>query len=339
MKKVLGFLILIFTMTSCYDDYVKDYKFDSVYFAYQVDVRTFVVGEGMKFDYGIGLGGVMKNDRQRIINYTIDTTLITPSILATMKSSSYSYIKDAASLVPTSLLKLPSKYYSLTNGSKFIIEKGQDVGRVTIRPDSAAFLADPLSLNPNYVLALMITSTDKSMVDSILPLKNYSVIGVKYENLLFGKYWHGGVTVEKTAAGDSVPSSLSLAKVNPLKYYTAIPAQEATVWTLKTIAPWDLTVNGFSNSSNAAKQELKLTLNLQDGTVAVGSATGATYTYTADGPCTYNKAKLLQNRKIYLKYKYVLPNGNICHATDTLTFRNRIRDGVNEWQDENPSHY
>lgn len=332
MKKALGFLILILTMTSCYEDYVKDYKFDSVYFTYQVDVRTFVVGEGMKFDYGVGLGGVMKNDRTRIINYKIDSTLITPSILATMKASSYSYIKDAASLVPTKLLLFPSKYYTLTNSSQFTIEQGQDVGRVTIRPDSATFLADPLSLNPNYVLPLLITSTDKSMVDSILPLKNYTVIGVKYENMLFGKYWHGGITYELTPAGDTV-------KANTLKYFTTIPAQEATVWTLKTIAPWDLTVNGYSNSTNATKQELKLTLNLQDGTVNVGSATGSTFVYSNDGPCMYNKAKLLQDRKIYLKYKYVSKNGNICHATDTLTFRNRIRDGINEWQDENPSHY
>lgn len=332
MKKALGFLLLILTMTSCYDEYVKDYKFDSVYFTYQVDVRTFVVGEGMKFDYGVGLGGVMTNDRTRVIDYKIDTTLITPAILTTMKTSSLTYIKDAATLVTSTLKLLPTSYYSLTNGSQFIIEKGKNVGRVTIRPDSASFLADPLSINPNYVLPLLITSTDKSMVDSILPLKNYTVIGVKYENLLFGKYWHGGITYELTPAGDTV-------KANTKKYYTTIPAQEATVWTLKTIAPWDLTVNGYSNSTNATKQELKLTLNLQDGTVNVASATGSSFTYTNDGASMYNKAKLLQNRKIFLKYKYVLTNGNICHATDTLTFRNRIRDGINEWQDENPAHY
>lgn len=29
----------------------------------------------------------------------------------------------------------------------------------------------------------------------------------------------------------------------------------------------------------------------------------------------------------------------VSYVTDTLTFRNRIRDGVNEWQDENPDHY
>jgi len=48
---------------------------------------------------------------------------------------------------------------------------------------------------------------------------------------------------------------------------------------------------------------------------------------------------LLQNRKIFLNYKYKDAAGNWCHAQDTLTFRNRIRDGVNEWQDENPANY
>jgi hypothetical protein len=48
---------------------------------------------------------------------------------------------------------------------------------------------------------------------------------------------------------------------------------------------------------------------------------------------------LLQNRKILLNYKYVNAAGNTCYAKDTLTFRNRVRDGVNEWQDENPANY
>ena len=326
MKKILGFLFLIFTMTSCYDDYVKDYSYDAVYFTYQLDVRTFVVGEGMKFDYGVALGGVMSNNRNRIVNYTIDQTLITPAILASMKASSLTYIKNATASVAT-LSLLPVNYYSLTNGSQFTIEKGQNTGRVTIRPDSALFLADPNSLNPNYVLPLLITKAD---VDSLLPLKKYTVIGVKYENMLFGNYWHGGVTVEKNPVGDVVKIT---------NYFTAIPSPESTVWTLKTSAPFELTVNGFSSITSTTKQELKLTLNLADGAIAVGSAAGSTNTYSADGACTFNKAKLLQNRKIYLKYKYVLSNGNTCYATDTLTFRNRLRDGINEWEDENPSHY
>ncbi|MFT3752620.1 MAG: DUF1735 domain-containing protein [Paludibacter sp.] len=323
MKKILGLIALIFTMTSCYDNYVEDFKYDAVYFTYQYDVRTFVVGEGMSFDFGVGLGGVMTNTKQRIVEYKIDSTLITPAVLTTMKASSLTYIKDATSSL-TALSLLPSRYYSLTDGNKFIIEKGQNTGRVTIRPDSAAFLSDPKSLNPNYVLPLVITSAD---ADSIKQLKKATIIGVKYENMLFGNYWHGGVTIRYTAA--------NVVK-DTLKYYTAIPSPESKIWVLKTAAPFELTTNGYANVTGT-KQELKLTLN--GGNITVGRSTGSTFAYSDNGNSTFNRAKLLQNRKIVLNYKYVDASGYTCYATDTLTFRNRIRDGVNEWQDENPSHY
>ena len=60
---------------------------------------------------------------------------------------------------------------------------------------------------------------------------------------------------------------------------------------------------------------------------------------------SFNRAKLLQSRKIVLNYTYTVPGavpligGYTYHCTDTLTFRNRMRDGVNEWMDEDLSHY
>ncbi len=325
MKNIITILIIALTLTSCYDDYVQDYKINTVYFSYQYDVRTFVVGEGMKFDIGVGLGGVTNNTKERIINYSIDPTLITPAALAAMQASSSAYIK--AAMVPVTITNfslLPATMYSLTDGSKFTIQKGQQVGRVTIRPDSATFLADPKSLNPNYVLPLVITSAS----DSILPLKKTTIIGVKYENMLFGNYWHGGKVIRYTSAN---------VLKDTVKYFTTIPQLEAKVWTLKTTAPFELTINGYANVTSS-KAELKLKLN-SDGTVGITNATGSTFTYIAEGTSNYNKAKLLQNRKIFLSYKYTDTSGNICIATDTLTFRNRIRDGVNEWQDENSTHY
>ena len=65
---------------------------------------------------------------------------------------------------------------------------------------------------------------------------------------------------------------------------------------------------------------------------------GATYVVEPDGECRFNKAKLLQDRQIFLSYKYVKA-GETWHVKDTLSFRNRIRDGVNEWQDENQEAY
>ncbi len=64
MKKIFAFLILSVAMVSCYDDYIKDYDFDAIYFPNQIDVRTFVVGEGMNIEIGATLGGVLENTKR-----------------------------------------------------------------------------------------------------------------------------------------------------------------------------------------------------------------------------------------------------------------------------------
>ena len=158
--------------------------------------------------------------------------------------------------------------------------------------------------------------------------KETSVIGVRYENMLFGNYWHGGETVVTDASG---------AEVNRIAYYTTVPQSETRVWTLTTVAPFSLTSNAVGGELNGSKAQRKLTQGA-DGAITVSAADGADYAVEADGECSFNRAKLLQNRRIYLKYKYE-KDGLIYHATDTLTFRNRVRDGVNEWQDENPANY
>lgn len=63
MKKIYSLLIVVFltSMTSCYEDYIKDFDYNSVYFTYQTNVRTFVVGEGMQINVGVALGGIREN--------------------------------------------------------------------------------------------------------------------------------------------------------------------------------------------------------------------------------------------------------------------------------------
>ena len=61
MKKTLIYLILSIAAVSCYEDYLKDFDYSSVYFPFQIDVRTYVVGEGTKIEVGTVLGGVRSN--------------------------------------------------------------------------------------------------------------------------------------------------------------------------------------------------------------------------------------------------------------------------------------
>ena len=54
-------------LTGCYKDYVEDFDYSGAYLAYQYDLRTFVVGEGMQFKIGAVIGGVMTNEYDRDI--------------------------------------------------------------------------------------------------------------------------------------------------------------------------------------------------------------------------------------------------------------------------------
>jgi hypothetical protein len=322
MKKIFAFLILSVAVASCYKDYIKDFTFDSVYFTYQIDTRTMVVGEGTKIEIGVALAGVMENTRDRDVLFSINNTLVTPAILTAMNAGA-TYIKNAVRSV-TTLLPLPTNYYTLSDNSTIVIKSGQHSGFVVIKVDSATFLADAATINAAYALPLYITSAD---ADTILESKRYSVIGIKYENMLFGNYWHGGVTTVKNPAGVTIQT---------ITYYTTIPTPETNIWTLTTVAPNVLVTNGYSNVTTTKKE---MTLKLDGSNIIISSNAGSTFTILPDGTSTFNRAKLLQDRKIILSYKYVNLAGNTCYAQDTLTFRNRIRDGTNEWQDEDPSHY
>ncbi len=322
MKKILIVLMLAAAMASCYSDYIKDFDYDGIYFPYQTDVRTFVVGEGMKIEIGAALGGVRANDRDRVVSFRIENSLINAATLTLMKGGAQ-YIKDAVAPV-TTLLPIPTNYYTLSDNSKMVIKSGQHMGSVVMKIDSAKFVSDPNALYANYAIPLYIISAD---ADTILEKMRTAVIGLKYENMLFGNYWHGGVTTVKNAAGATIQTIL---------YYTAVNQPENKTWKLKTVGPDALVTNGYSDQTTA-KDEMKLTLS--GNNIIVSTNAGSTFAVQADGASTFNRAKLLQNRKILLNYKYINAAGNTCYAQDTLTFRNRIRDGVNEWQDENPANY
>ena len=322
MKKIGMILLVAVALVSCYSNYITDFAYDGIYFPYQVDARTFVVGEGMKIEVGAALGGVRENTKDRQVTFSLDNSLINAATLTLMKGGAQ-YIKDA--VVPvTTLTPLPSDYFTLSNNSKIVIKSGQHNGTIVMKIDSAKFLADPNTLFANYAIPFYMVSAD---ADTILQTKRSAVIGVHYENMLFGNYWHGGITTVKDASGNTIQT---------IAYYTAVNQPENKVWKLTTVGPNALVTNGYSDQTTA-KGEMKLIL---DGTnITVSSNAGSSFVVLPDGSSTFNRAKLLQNRKILLNYKYVNAAGNTCYAKDTLTFRNRIRDGVNEWQDENPANY
>ena len=351
MKKLFLIIFSMFLLSGCYDDYVRDYDYSGVYIAYQYDVRTFVVGEGMKFEIGTVLGGVINNTKDRIVKFRIDDNLVNGDLKefsyilneeeglveegssftaidgmygrAPVGDLSESYVtKLFQDLSLTGLAVMPSDYYMLSDTETMVIKNGWHTGTVTVKADSAAFLADPITKEPYYAFGFRIESAD---ADTVLRSKSFSIIAVKYENMLFGNYWHGGVTtIRDDATGDIISTDV---------YPTSIPQDENRVYTLTTSAPFALTTNRLGNGSGS------LLLTQDGGKITVTSADGSKTIEEIEGGSTFNQAKLLQNRKLYLNYKYGNGDGTSTFVQDTLTFRNRIRDGVNEWQDENPQHY
>ncbi len=320
MKKRIALALgLTMALSACYDDYIEDFDYTSVYFMYQTNVRTFVVGEGMKIEVGAALAGVRENKQDRIVGFRMDPALVNGAALAALKTGS-NYIREAMADVDT-LKPMPADYFTISDNSTMVIKSGTHMGSVVIQADSARFLKDASTIRPVYAIPFYIASAD---ADSIVGAKRSAVVALKYENMLFGNYWHGGVTTVKDAAGKIVKT---------VKYYTTIPSPEAKVFKLKTVAPDALVTNKISDQEGAFK------ITLDGNTVKVSKADGSAIEVKPDGPSTFNRAKLLQERKLFLSYKYENEDGTTSFAQDTLTFRNRIRDGVNEWQDENPDHY
>ena len=328
MKKYIVLLTLsVLAVTSCYDPYILNSEDAAVGFANQNDVRSVVVGESMEFSTGVALAGIIDNKEDRAVNYGVDAALVNDEALAAFKAHPLSYINTLYAGV-SSLVPLAEDAYTLVNdggaAGKTAIKAGTHLGKITVKINPDKYFAGQASTTPNAVIALSIANANGLKV---IEGKEYTVIGVRFENMLFGSYWHGGVATVEGPGGTRTET-----------FPTAIPQPDNSVWTLTTETPHTLTANAVGNELNGTKAQLRLTVDEDSGAVTVSAVEGATYVVEPDGECRFNQARLLQDRKIFLSYKYVKA-GETWHVKDTLTFRNRIRDGVNEWQDENQEAY
>lgn len=327
--KIIGaFTAAVCAVSSCYDDYVGDYSEVACGFANQTDVRSLIVGEGMRFSTGVALGGTIDNGEDRYISFETDYSLVNSSTLSALTTHTFSYITNIMKNVP-SIEAMPADMYSFETGSgrpgQALIAKGTHLGQIGIQIDSARFLADEGNLYPKYVIPITLTDGHGT---GLISGRESTVIGVHYENMLFGNWYHGGYAEVTDASGVALRTDV---------YVTTVPQDESRVWSLTTVAPFSLTANGVGAGNSGSAAQMKLTLN-SDDSITIEPVSGASYTVEPDGESRFVRSRLLQDRKIVLNYKYT-SGGEVYHAHDTLSFRNRIRDGVNEWQDENTSHY
>jgi len=299
VKKLIIILITLTFLTSCYEDYIEDFYYSSVYFAYQENTRTLISGEGMQIKIGTTLAGVMENNRDRVVNFQVDPDL----------------------LDGTGYTLLPQDYYTLSD-NKMVIQKGWHQGSITLTGNAGNIMADPDMLTsgaPKYALPLVITSAE---VDSVLETKKTAIIALQYEHTLFGNYWHGGEWQVKDPSGVVIDTDT---------YELEINAPEKAIWKMTTLAGNKIKATGTIPDLNGDPFILEMELTLEGSAIGVGAVEGADYAVEADGSSQFNQSEKLEEREILLNYKFE-KDGNWWYVKDILKFRNRVRDGVNEWQ-------
>ena len=219
---------------------------------------------------------------------------------------------------------MPPNYYTLTNRTEFVIPEGEHQGYIGIEIDSTAFLADPKSLTGEYVLPFRLTGSGD--VDSINSMKDFMVISVSYWARQHGNYYYSGQTVRASGA-----------TVETLTYKNTSTISES-IRQLTTVGAKTMVLKADAVVGSKDPGKGKFTFHIEapsagNGDVVVSAAPGSAIQVSPNGTSSYDAA----SRTFFLKYKYT-DGAYVCKATDTLVFRNRVRDvqadgqGVNEWR-------
>lgn len=288
----LGLMAGSILFSCTYDDFVEnEFEYTAVYLPKTEIARTFIMDEGMRIGVGVVLGGRLSNDRD------VDVT--------------FSLVPEVATGAGYTVL--PGDYYALEGpggepvANTITIPGGKVQGFVYVKADSAAFLGDPLSLGYNYALSFRLEEVVGA--DSILADLTTTTISFSYINQLYGNYVQLG-RINRTENGSPL---------DPLLY----PGGIDDVVELTMHAPDTLVVNGIGQSR---QQEDKMKIAIRaDNSISIVSMPGAT-PVTDDGGSKFNRAE----REILLNYSFER-DGIIHSARDTLAFRNRVVDGVNQF--------
>lgn len=330
--KALALFFAAVSLTSCYEDFVKDFGHAGVYIAYQYDLRTFVIGETDEVKMPVALGGVMDNKEDRAVRVSIDDSLLVKDISAIIPvAESFRAIDGLLGNAPVGLASgdyvstevkaaglkeitpMPAEYYATVGVQDMKIAKGRHTASFTVKRTDA-LLSDPNAFAPYYAIAYKI---DKADADSVIAEKSFAIVALKCENRFYGYWRRSGVVVSYDADGNEID------RQRAGDSWTDANAYYLSTKDAKTVV---------SNKVAAASEEMELVFDGND--VILSSASG-----NVSGTGKFNGSKLLQGRELYLTYKVTDGDGSYKEVSDTLRFRNRIRDGVSEWQDENPENY
>lgn len=334
MKKIIFILSAVALLAGCYPDYVKDFDDGAgVYTAYQYDLRTFVIGENESFDFSVALGGVINNNSNIPVKVVVDNSLLTKDLTEFAPDSDYlpftaidaflgsgsfgtvcqNYVtKEVSDAGIKAFQELPESYYTIKGLDGMTIKSGRHSASATVK--ATDFVKEDANMfAPCYALGFQIVSAGEA---DIIPERSFEIIAVKCENLLFGNWGFEGTTSVQDMSGN---------ELYPISYDYSI--SDDKIYTLTTKSANSL----YTNKIDASSGKLLLTLN-DDNTIRVECADGSRVIEEIPGePSYFNGAKKLEERVIYLNYKYA-SSGSMYVVHSILRFRDRTRDGVREYQ-------
>lgn len=299
-KYLLTTLLLTIIVVSCdsYEDYLVDtIGFKSVYFSNKDYIedggRSIVSGEGLEIKIGAFVGGVKENTQDESVTFEIDQTL----------------------LDGTSYTLLPEDYYTLENANTITIPKGEFLGLLSVKFDSLKLANDMLMQDFNYALPLKMLSTT---TDSILDGNGDIVIPVKLMNTYEGNFYQVGNLKEFF----TVTKVLDTAYV----YGDKLDGPSTPIRELSSIMMDTVRVNGVANRMGDSFS-MKLKINTVDNSVTIIPDPSSQFQVEENGFSLWDPVK----RVFTLKYKYS-DSGKDFEVEERLTFRNRVRDGIDEYR-------
>lgn len=345
MKKIILVLLILASTVGCENEPITydDYDYSAVYFPYQYPIRTITLGEDIydntldlqhKCSIMATLSGVYENNKDVTIDFVVADTI----------PNRFNFVFSPQSSPVRAIRPMPSNYYTLAS-NKIVIKKGAISGGVEVQLTDA-FFNDPLSLEANYVIPLMMTTVTNA--DTILkgkPLnagtsprrlrtnqwdivsKDYVLYAVKYINTWQGEYLRRGK--------DVMTGNLNTTIVRRPKDIQTYDAG------LSNVANWLVKLNSTSlkglkfpvvlkDAANPA-QNYTCTLNLDfddNGNCAITSSDPSTFTASGTGKFVKKGEKNSFGNKdrdvLYLDYTINHPGKGITTQTkDTLLMRNR----------------
>jgi hypothetical protein len=298
MRNLFLILIIAGLFTGCYDAFRIDNPTSSVAFS--------------TADGGSNIPGVLHRTVVKDEGLKLDVGINLGGILENQTDRWADFVIDPGLLDSDDLKSagyklMPSDYYTLSNPSRFEIKAGSILGKVTITLDSAKFVNNPKTIGYIFAIPFRLTDTSEDTINANL---NTKVVVIKYINHYEGFYDQTGTLTEFDAKG----------------LQTATSAIKNVI-AFTTVALDTCLTDGILNQSGAAWQ-VKIAVNSDKSVSFSNIASSAANQIVVNGSNKFDPA----TSTFTLNYKIVSNTGAYKTASAKMVWRNRIRDGINEWR-------